>query len=272
MRPVIGKLRHERETRKLIGFIFKVRNELKSGWPEHVYHEAFVHILLQNDISFVSKPRRPFLHRGTEIHLFEPDLIIDDLLILEFKVLPYQRDFAGEHYAQLIHYLKYWGLDLGLLVNLAPPKVIIKRVVWNEPKLALVEEYNEIRGDLSEEDKVGLRQIRHLILMLGEQYGLGYPETMYRKLLAIEASHHNLPCISDVKISPIWPAATLPTHTSRHLLIADQYLVHIRSFLEYPTQHDFTSTKTYLHCLGLTFGLVVNFSKKDLQIYGVKAN
>jgi hypothetical protein len=29
------------------------------------------------------------------------------------------------------------------------------------------------------------------------------------------------------------------------------------------------STKTYLNSLGLKFGLIVNFGKKQLQIYGV---
>ena len=268
----MGTLRHGTETKELIGLMFKVRNELKSGWPEDVYHQAFVHILQENDIPFVSKPRRPFIHRGAEVHLFEPDIVISDLLILEFKVLPYQQVFAGEHYAQLIHYLKYWGLDLGLLINFAPPRIKIKRVVWDESKLEIVEDYDDIRADLSDQDKVCLRQIRQYIIALGQQYGLGFPETMYRKLLAIEAAHHNLACVSEVKISPVWSVADLPSHTSRHLLIADQYLVHIRSLLEYPTKYDFTSTKTYLQCLGLKFGLVVNFSKKELQIYGVKAN
>ena len=124
---------------------------------------------------------------------------------------------GGAHYAQLIHYLKFWQKDLGLLVNFAPPKVKIKRVLWDEPELEVHEEYERIKPRLSKQDKVNLRQIRHHILTLANQYGLGYPETMYRKLLAIEAAHHDLSCVSDVGITPTWNGHALPCHTTKHL-------------------------------------------------------
>jgi len=67
------ELRHEEKTGALRGLIYKVRNELRGGWPEEVYHQAFVYALQDNRIPFASKPRCPFLHRGVEVHLFEPD-------------------------------------------------------------------------------------------------------------------------------------------------------------------------------------------------------
>ena len=268
----MAKLRYEEKTRELRGLIFKVRNELKSGWSEEVFHQALLHAVEDNKIPVVSKPRRAFLHRGVEVHLFEPDLIVWDTIILELKALPYQKGFVGKNFAQLIHYLKFWGKDLGLLVNFAPPRVKIQRVVWDEPELDVLEEYDKIKPHLSEQDKPCLRQIRHHILTLAQQYGLGYPETMYRKLLAVEAAHHQLSCTSDVNVATTWNGHNLPSHTTQHLCIADSYLVHIRSLLEHLTIYDFTSTKTYLKALGLTFGLVVNFGSKQLQIYGVKAD
>ena len=39
--------------------------------------------------------------------------------------------------------------------------------------------------------------------------------------------------------------------------------------LNQPTGYDFARTKTYLSSLGLKFGLIVNFGKRQLQIYGV---
>lgn len=36
---------------------------------------------------------------------------------------------------QIIHYLKCWQKDLGLLVNFGTPKVNIKRIVWHESSL-----------------------------------------------------------------------------------------------------------------------------------------
>jgi len=266
------ELRHEEKTSVLRGLIYKVRNELKGGWSEEVYHQALVYALRDCGIPCASKPRRPFSHRGVEVHLFEPDLIIWDTIIAEFKVLPYQKEFAGKHFSQLIHYLKFWQMDLGLLVNFAPPKVKIKRVIWDEPELEVDEDYDRIKFHMSKQDKVSLRQIRHYILTLARQYGLGYPETMYRKLMAVETAHDHVSCISNVGITPTWNGRKLPRHATQHLCIADNYLVHIRSLLEYPTAYDFTTTKTYLAACGLNFGLVVNFGSHQLQIYGVKSD
>lgn len=119
---------------------------------------------------------------------------------------------------------------------------------------------------------MSLRQIRQHILALARQCGLGYPETMYRKLVAVEMAHHHLSCTSDVGVTPRWQGHSLPRHTTPHLCVADKYLVHIRSMLEYPAAYDFTATKSYLKNLGLNFGLVVNFGRRQLQIYGVKSD
>ena len=120
---------HQAQTFELRRHIFRVRNELKAGWSEHIYHHALERSLQAASIPVLSKPRRTLTHRGVEIHIFEPDLIVWDSIILELKVLPYQSAFAGEHYAQLIHYLKSFKVDLGLLVNFAPSKVSIKRII-----------------------------------------------------------------------------------------------------------------------------------------------
>jgi GxxExxY protein len=266
------ELLHSEKTKVLRGLIYNVRNTLEAGWSEEVYHQAFLYELRENSIPTVSKPRRSFVHRGAEIHRFEPDLIVWDTIILELKALPYQNEFIGEQYAQLIHYLKFYGKDLGLLVNFGPSRVKIKRVIWHEPKLEIVEDYEKIKPDLSKKDRTCLRQIRQHILTIANQYGLGYPETTYRKLIAIELVHHDLPCVSDIGLTAVWHNQELPRHITSHLRVADNYLLHIRSLLENPTVHDFAAIKTYLKNLGLKFGLIVNFGRKQLQIFGLKSD
>jgi GxxExxY protein len=265
------ELRYEKRTYQLRGLIYKIRNELKAGWSENIYHLALVQLLQDNHIPVLSKPRRSLSHRNVEVHIFEPDLIVWDTIILELKALPYQTKFTGEHYAQIIHYLKFFGKDLGLLVNFAPARVNIKRVVWDEPELDLFEDYSKITSALSRQDKECLHHIRHHILEIARQYGLGYPETVYRKIVAIEMAHDTLPCLTDFEVPARWNGTVLGSHKTQQLLIADNYLVHIRALLDYPTGYDLTRTKTYLTGLGLQFGLVVNFGRRQLQIYGVKA-
>lgn len=265
-------LRHGALTGTLRGLIFQTRNGLSSGWDEEIYHQVLVHLLQEKGIPVVSKPRRMLWHRGIEVHQFEPDIVVWDKIVLELKALPYQDDFSGEQIGQLINYLKFWQMDLGLLINFGPPKVTIKRILWDEPELALAEKYDDIQPYMTENDKVALRQIRQHILAIGQQYGLGYPETIYRRLIAIEIAYHGLECIGDVGVTPVWTGCDLPRQVTQQLQVAGKYLICVRAFATHPHQFDFVATKTYLRLLGLAFGLVVNFGRKELQIFGVKAN
>jgi len=265
---VMSKLRYEKFTYELRGFIFEAHNKLKTGWPEEVYHQGLVQLLRDKEIPVDSKPRKSIVHRGIEVHHFECDLLVWELIILELKTLPFTT-FAAQHYAQLIHYLKCWNKNLGLLVNFGPPQVEIKRVVWDDPELKILQNYTPIEPYLSDTDRLTLDRIWQAILALGQQYGLGYPETMYCSLAAIELKHNGLNCQREIKIPAKWNEQVLGQHSSDYLLVDKHYLLHIRSLLDRPTRYDFAQMKTYLNNLGLKIGLIVNFGKRQLQIYGV---
>lgn len=194
-----------------------------------------------------------------------------DTIILELKALPYQTHFLGEQYAQIIQYLKIFEKDLGLLVNFSPKNIQIKRVLWDEPRFNILEEYSHIKPHLSQMDREVLRQVRHYILAIAQQYGLGYPETVYRQLVALEIIHNQLSCATEIEIPARWDNSVLAHHQTQLLLVADNYLIHIRSLLDFPTEYDFSRMRTYLKSLELQFGLIVNFGKKQLQIYGVRS-
>jgi GxxExxY protein len=255
-------LRHERLTYELRGLIFEVRKKLKAGWSEEIYHQALVQLLKDRDIPFRSKPRKTITHRGIEVQIFECDMIVRDLIVLELKVLPFAT-FAARHYAQLFHYLKCWNKDLGLLVNFGPTRAQIERFVWDEPELEIRENYDAIRPDMTDADRLCLRRVRQNILAIAQQYGLGYPETMYRRIVAIEMDHNDLSCHANVEIPARFDSKVLTQHPSDHLLVEGNYLLNIRSLLDHPPGYDFARTKTYLNSLGLKFGLVVNFGKKQ---------
>ncbi len=66
----MGDLLYKKETHQLRGLIYQVRNELKAGWPEAVYHQALVRVLQNAQIPVVSKNRHALFHRNAEIHVF----------------------------------------------------------------------------------------------------------------------------------------------------------------------------------------------------------
>ena len=58
---------------------------------------------------------------------YVPDFVCFNAIIVEIKAL---REFAPEHRAQVLNYLKASGMRLGLLVNFgAMPKARIERLV-----------------------------------------------------------------------------------------------------------------------------------------------
>jgi len=72
----MSHLRHEKLTYELRGLIFQVRKKLKTGWSQEVYHQGLVQLLRDKGIPVRSKPRKPIIHRGIEVQVFECDLIV----------------------------------------------------------------------------------------------------------------------------------------------------------------------------------------------------
>ena len=267
----LGKLRHAEQTFQLRNWIYSVRRKLDAGWNEETYHLALYKTIEEHNVPVEFKPKRVLFHRGQPVHTFEADLIVWNLITVECKVLPFDMKFAGEHYAQLIHYLKFYGKDLGLLVNFAHSPVLIERVLWDPPEPEITENYEHFQEKLAQSDRENLLLIRQAVHSVIRQYGLGYPETVYRRIIAIETQHIGLACISDVEVQAIWQGQPLSEQTTPLMLIAGRYLLHVRAMLDAPTEYDFRRTKTYLKRLGLQLGLVVNFGRQQAQIFGIKS-
>ncbi|MCA9924951.1 MAG: GxxExxY protein [Anaerolineales bacterium] len=262
-------LLHEKESYQLRGCVYEVRKKLKTGWSEEAYHQALVKSLEEKGVPFVSKPRCPMFHRGVEVHIFEPDLIIWDQIILELKVLPYARKFAPGHYTQLINYLKFFGKNLGFLVNFGPTKAKIERVIWYESELEVKEDYEAIQNVVTGFDRDVLNQVRKITIGVGNQLGLGYPATVYREVFNVELKKQKIDCTPNFQVYSEWNGQALAKYTTDHLLVAEKFLINIQSLLTYPPLYDFARMKTYLTRSGLQLGLIANFGKKDLQIYGI---
>ncbi len=260
---------YEKEMEQAIGLIFQVRNELGAGWSEEIYHQALVYLFQKHRIPVLSKPRQTLVHRGTDIHTFEPDLILWDKLILELKVL---LDFEGKHFptvnqAQLLHYLKFHDHKLGVLVNLAHSKVGIKRIIFDAPPMQIKEDYERMLPYISAQDRVDLRQVLRCIKTIATQYGLGYPETLYRKLIAVELQHHQIACQTDLKIDAMFDQQRLGQQSTAYLLVANRFLLQVRSSLKHIPAYNYNQTRTFLKALDLKVGWIINFGHKSLQIH-----
>ena len=117
---------HEELSGEIIGAAMAVLNELKPGLDEKLYERAVI-IELKHRGHTVSVQRSfPVSYRGELIGNLVPDLIVDDAMIVDPKVVSC---FTDTHMAQMIGYLSITGLDLALLINFKNAPLEWKRVL-----------------------------------------------------------------------------------------------------------------------------------------------
>jgi len=117
---------HEELSGKIIGAAMQVLNELKPGLDEKLYERAMI-IELKRLGQVVSVQRSfPVHYAGELIGNLVPDLIVDEAVIVDPKVVAC---FTETHVAQMIGYLYITGLDLALLINFKNARLEWKRVV-----------------------------------------------------------------------------------------------------------------------------------------------
>ena len=122
---------HEEVSGKIIGAAMEVLNELKPGLDERLYERALI-IELERSAHVVSVQRSfPVSYRGELIGNLIPDLIIDNAVIVDPKVVAC---FTETHIAQMIGYLNITGLDLALLINFKNARLEWKRVLRSQER------------------------------------------------------------------------------------------------------------------------------------------
>jgi len=120
------KLIHEELSKDIIGAAMEVLNELKPGLDEKLYENALV-IELERRGHKVSQQENFAVHyKGHLIGRLVPDLIIDDLVIVDPKVVT---AFNENHTAQMVGYLAKTELRLAILINFKYARLQWKRVV-----------------------------------------------------------------------------------------------------------------------------------------------
>ncbi len=120
------ELIHKELSRSIIGAAMAVLNELKPGLDEKLYENALVIELLARGHRVDQQKRFPVYFRGQCVGTLVPDLIVDDLVIVDPKVVT---AFSENEISQMIGYLAVTHLDLALLINFKFAKLQWKRVV-----------------------------------------------------------------------------------------------------------------------------------------------
>ena len=120
------QLIHQNLSEASIGSAMTVLNVLKPGLDEKLYERALI-IEIRKRGHRVDKQRQfPVYYDAENIGTLIPDLIVDDLVIADIKIVT---AFNDSHVAQMIGYLNITSLKLALLLNFKNAQLTWKRIV-----------------------------------------------------------------------------------------------------------------------------------------------
>jgi len=125
----VHALIHEKLSEAIIGAAMKVLNTLKPGLDEKLYENALVIGLTRCGHRVEQQKSFPVHYEGQRIGTLVPDLIVDDLVIVDPKVTS---AFNDTHVAQMTGYLVITNLQLALLLNFKFSRLTWKRIVRTE--------------------------------------------------------------------------------------------------------------------------------------------
>jgi GxxExxY protein len=101
-------------TRTIIGCAIEVHRHLGPGLLEQIYERAMCVELNRAHLSFTRQPTFPIDYKGVAIGEQRADLIVANAVVVEIKsVERFDPIFA----AQVLTYLRFTGLRIGLLLN-----------------------------------------------------------------------------------------------------------------------------------------------------------
>ncbi len=104
---------------------FSIHKFHRHGHLEKIYENALAHRLRKLGLQVEQQyPVRVLDDDGTVLGNLSVDLFVEECLIIEVKAC---RDFAEEHIAQILGYLRSTRIEHGLLINFGSQKLQVKK-------------------------------------------------------------------------------------------------------------------------------------------------
>lgn len=259
-------LLHKRLSYEIIGCAFESFKKVGVGFDEIRYHKIFDRCLNKKGLNPEYKVPVKLFYRSKCIAEFEIDEIVEDKIIIELKCI--QTDFIPENYAQIMTYLKASNKKLGILINFGLHKAITRRVIFNEKRKPDYEQWDN--GYFN--DPV-IKNIINLLIesvrLIDKDLGVGYHKKIYQSAIAIELGFNSIDYDESVFIETIYENIEFAPFKIDYWLVQNAVLLGILAGNDKPRVYDIFRMRTYLKLLNLKHGLIVYWSNKNLQLYGI---
>ncbi len=261
--PIEDKLSYS-----VVGVAMAVHRELGPGLDEAFYHELMRRKLTTRGIAHEMKPRGQLIHRGIVADEFEADLIVEQALIAELKVL--WGTFAPDHLLQVICYLKFWRLSAGLLFDFGKESLVNKRVPFVDRTLDGEAQAFPAMTQLPAETASVREVLTESFRVILSEHGLGYRDTTYRGLLYAELTYRGIECVRGPVTAIRGADGFLGEARLGCLVLPGQCALLITALRDSHQAADRAVLQTYLRHLDIPWGLHVNFGKIRLEYQFVK--
>lgn len=126
-----AELKHKEVTHKIIGVFYDVYNELGHGFLESVYQRSLESALRSAGLDVRSRVRIPVWFRAERVGMFEGDVLVENVILLELKVA---RILDRSHIAQLLNYLRATDIEVGILLNFGLKPEFKRLILENSSK------------------------------------------------------------------------------------------------------------------------------------------
>lgn len=121
-----AKILHADLVYQVAGCAMEVLNELGHGLHEKPYENALAIELTLRGIVFDQQAHFPVMYKGKVVAEFVPDLLIDQTLVVDTKVIDRITDHER---GQMLNYLRITKCGVGIILNMKHPKLEWERLV-----------------------------------------------------------------------------------------------------------------------------------------------
>lgn len=116
-------------TEKIIGSAIQVHKILGPGMLESVYEECLAFELERLNLNIEKQKAIPLVYKNIKFDCgYRIDMMVENKVLLELKTI---ESITNVHLAQILTYMRFANVDIGLLINFRVTKLIngIKRFV-----------------------------------------------------------------------------------------------------------------------------------------------
>jgi GxxExxY protein len=252
----------------VIGKAMQVHRELGPGVDECFYHQRLSELLREAGLEHQYKPRESLRHHGIVVDVFEPDIVVPEHLILELKRL--HGGFAPANFLQLKAYLKLWRIRHGLLFDFGKESLVQQRYIYDDPPAPILDVTHSVTdAPALVRDSVIAPRIAEAAARIAVQFGLGFADTTYRRLLGVELQADGLAVITDPRTTVRARNRVLGQTQLPCLAVGGSWAVMVLSQRDNIRPADRAILRSWLRHLCRPCGTVLHFGKHEVQIQWV---